>query len=141
MSSKFAGLALAVEAPSRLALVHPVTRQPLRNAETGEAAWIDLLSSSSGPGRAHDRGVSDRVIRMRGQRYTSEQAEADLVEKLSKLTQGWDLVALDGAPLGVEFSAANARELYALPELAWLREQVVEFINDLGNFQPPASKS
>ena len=141
MSSKFAGLALAVEAASRLILIHPVTRQPLRNADTSEEAWIDLLSSSSGVGRAHDRAVSDRVIRMRGQRYTAEQAEADLVEKLAKLTQGWELVALDGAPLGVEFSAANARELYALPELAWLREQVVEFINDLGNFRPPASRS
>ena len=85
MSSKFAGLALGVDAVARMPIIHPVTRQPLRNTETGEEAWIDLLSAGSAVGRAHDRAVTDRQLRLRGQRYTAEQAEADLIEKLAKI--------------------------------------------------------
>ncbi|MGE4043587.1 MAG: hypothetical protein AB7F35_01945 [Acetobacteraceae bacterium] len=139
MSSKFAGLALGVDSVARMTIIHPVTRQPLRNAETGEEAWIDLLSAGSSIGRAHDRAVTDRQLRLRGQRYTAEQAEADLIEKLAKLTKAWSLVTLKGEPLAVDCTPAAARELYALSELAWLREQVVEFITDLGNFRPAAS--
>ena len=73
-----------------------MTRQPLRNTETGEEAWIELLSAGRGVRRAPDRAVTDRQLRLRGQRYTAEQAEADLIEKLAKLTKAWALVTLDG---------------------------------------------
>jgi hypothetical protein len=139
--SKFAGLGMAVDAPARVTLLHPVTRQPLRNAETGDPAWIDVISSASQIGRAHDRAVTDKQIKMRGARLRAEDIEADFTEKLAKLTRGWSLVTLTGEPMDVEYTPANARELYALPELAWLRDQVGEFVADLGNFPTAVSTS
>jgi hypothetical protein len=139
--SRFAGLGMAVDAPSRLYLLHPVTRRPLVNAETDEPAWIDLVSSVGQIGRAHERAVTDKQIKMRGRRMTAEDMETDYTDKLAKLTRGWHLVTLTGEPLDVEYSPAAARELYSLPELAWLREQVGEFVADLGNFPTAASTS
>jgi len=92
--SKFAGLGLAVDTPARMFILHPVSRRPLVNAETGEQAWIDLLSASSQAGRAHDRTVTDKQIKMRGQRLRAEDIESDFTEKLARLTKGWLLVTL-----------------------------------------------
>jgi len=135
MLDKIAGLALQVDATSRMTIINPITRQPLRS-EDGEEAWVDLLASSSKIGQTHDRGVMDRQLRTRGARYTAEQAEADTVEKLAKLTKGWRLVTLDGAVLDVPFTAGNARDLYTMPALAWLTQQVAEYVADLGNYRP-----
>ena len=71
-------------------------------------------------------------------RITPEELEAESTELLAALTAGWHLVTLDGHPLDVPFSIENARELYAAPALAWLREQVDEFAADRGN-RPGAS--
>jgi N-acetyl-gamma-glutamylphosphate reductase len=139
--SKFAALGMAVDATSRIFLLHPVTRQPLIKEGTEEQAWIDVVSSVSQIGRAHDRSVTDKQIKMRGRRMQAEDIEADYTEKLAKLTRGWSLVTLAGEALDVEFTPGNARELYSLPELAWLRDQVSEFVADLGNFPTAASKN
>ena len=74
-------------------------------------------------------------------RITPEELEAESTELLAALTAGWHLVTLDGHPLDVPFSIENARELYAAPALAWLREQVDEFAADRGNFATPLSPS
>ena len=140
MTSKFAGLALAVDAPARMTILHPVTRQPLRDS-AGEEAWIDLLSADSAAARAHDRAITDALIRAGARRRSAEQMDAELTDKLAKLTTGWRLLTLDGEPIDVPFSVASAREMYALPELAWLRGQVMQFVDDLGNFRPAASTS
>jgi len=78
---------------------------------------------------------------MRGQRLRAEDIESDFTEKLARLTKGWLLVTLEGVPLEVEFSLAAARELYAMPELSWLRDQVAEFAAELGNYPAAASTS
>ena len=140
MTSKFAGLALAVDAPARMTILDPHTGQPLRDAN-GEDAWIDLLSADSAAARAQDRATIDAQIRAGGRRRSAEQMDAELTEKLAKLTTGWRLLTFDGEPMDVPFSVAAARELYALPELLWLRAQVVRFVDELGNFRPAASRS
>lgn len=138
--SRFSGLGLALEAPSRMGVIHPVTRQPLRDGD-GKESWIDILSSGSGVGRTHDRLVTDQQLKMRNQRITAEQLESNITEKLAKLTRGWYLVTLDGAPIDVPFDTNAARELYALPELAWLRDQALAWAEDSGNFRQDASKN
>ena len=138
--SIFDGLKLAVDTPARLILTHPITGQPLRDAE-GADAWIDVLAISSTVGRAHDRIITDRRMKQGQARVTAEQLELDMTEKLAKLTRGWYLIALDGAPLNVPFNETTARECYGQPELLWLREQVFQFAADLGNFRPPLATS
>jgi len=141
--SKFAGLGLAVDKPARMQIIHPGTRQVLRvnGAPEGEdECYIDLLAGNSAAGRAHDRMVNDRLMRSRGARYTADQVDADLIEKYSKLVKGWRLATLEGEPIEVPCTAQNARELFSLPESDWLRVQVGEFINDLGNYLPEGSK-
>jgi hypothetical protein len=141
MSSKFAGLAIGVDTPSRMIIINPTSGQPLRNAATGEEAFIDLLSNNSSVGREHDRATLDQRIRAGTRRQTAEQIEADMVERLAKLTKGWSLVSLDGTPIDVECNAANARELFSMPELSWLRDAANAFAADVGNYKAAASKS
>ncbi len=139
--SKFAGLALEVEKPSRMIIVHPVTRQPLRDAD-GAEAYIDLFSGDSEQARRHQRAVQRRRLAARGRgKITPEELEAEGVELLAAITAGWRLVALDGDTLDVEFSVTNARELYAEPAMQWLRDQVDEFASDRGNFSKASPKS
>ena len=130
---KFAGLALATDAAQRMTIIHPGTRQPLRHAD-GSEAWIDLYSLDSAPARKIIRAQQDRRLRMRAARATSEEIEADATELLAALTAGWSLCGLNGDALDVPCNPANAQELYAMPALAWLREQVDAFVADRGNF-------
>lgn len=140
MTSKFSGMALEVEKPSRMIVVHPVSRQPLRSAD-GVEAFIDLYSGDSDPARRHQRAVSRRRLAVRGRaKVTPEEIETEGVELLAAITAGWNLVGLDGASIDVPFSIENARELYADPAVAWLRDQVDEFASDRGNFSKPSPK-
>lgn len=133
MSAKFSGLGLAVDSPTRMTILHPVTRAPLLINGTDEPAWIDLLSVNSVIGRKHDRTVTDRLIKMRGRRPSADEIDSDTTDKLALLTKAWQLATLDGEPIEIECTIVNARELYNLPEASWLREQVAEFVVDAGN--------
>lgn len=131
--SKFAGLALATDTAQRMSIIHPGTRQPLRSPG-GEEAWIDLHSIDSKPWRTTVRAQQDRRMRTRG-RPSAEEIDSDTTELFAAVTVGWRLFTLDGEPIDVPCSATNARELYAMPELSWLREQVDAFVADRGNFK------
>lgn len=139
--SRFSGLALAVESPRRLILRHPVSGRPLIAAD-GSRSYIDVFSADSDRARAHQNAVSRRRLDQRGPaRMTPEELEADAIDLLVALTAGWSLVDLSGASLDVPFSAEAARELYASPGLAWLREQVDAFASDRANFGCASSSS
>jgi hypothetical protein len=139
MTSKFAGLALDVDKPARLVILHPITRQPLSDKD-GKAAHIDVYSNDSEPARVHARAVSRRRLAMRDRgKITPEELEADGVGLLAVLTAGWHLVSLNGEVIDVAFSVENARELYSEPSMAWLREQVDAFATDRSNFSKASS--
>lgn len=137
--NKFSGLELEIEAPFRLVLVHPVTRQPMRDAE-GNNAYIDHYSADSEIARKHQRTVQRRRLAMRGRmKITPEEIEGEAVEILAALTVGWHLVDLKGKVIDLPFTADNARELYANPAVGWLREQIDESTADRGNFSQGSS--
>lgn len=139
--SKFAGLELPVDAPIRLVLVHPATRQPLRD-EAGKEAFIEHHSGDSEVARKHQRAVQRRRLAMRGRmKITPEELEAEGIELLAGLTTGWHLVSLDGKAIDVPFTIDAARELYGNAAVAWIREQVDESASDRGNLSPASSTS
>lgn len=139
MSSKFAGLGIAVDKPARMTIRHPDTRQPIKDAD-GKEAYIDLYSSDSEAARKHQRAISKRRLAQRDRsKITPEEIESDGTGLLAALTAGWYLVALSGAPINVPFTPENAAELYSEPEQAWLREQVDVFVVDRGNFLKASS--
>ena len=139
--SKFSALSLDVEKPARMIVVHPVSRQPLRSVDGKIEAFIDIFSADSEAARKHQRNVSRRRLAMRGRgRVTPEEMEADSVELLAAVTAGWSLLSLDGSPIDVSFSLEAARELYADPSVAWLRDQVDEFASERGNFSKASPK-
>jgi len=137
--SKFSGLELEVDAPFRLILVHPFTRQPMRDPE-GNPAYIDHYSSDSEIARKHQRAVQRRRLNMRGRmKITPEELEAESIEILAALTAGWHLVDLKGNLIDLPFSQENARELYSNPAVGWLREQIDESTADRANFSQGSS--
>jgi hypothetical protein len=132
--NKFSGLELEVEAPFRLVLLHPVTRQPLRDAE-GKEAYIDHYSMDSEIARKHQRAVQRRRLAMRGRlKITPEELEAETVDLLVALTVGWYLVDLKGNPIDLKFTQQDARDLYSDHTIPWLREQLDESAADRANF-------
>lgn len=145
--SKFGALELDVAKPARMIVVHPVTRQPLREIgddpdAPGKEAFIDLYSGDSDQARRHQRAIQRRRLAMRGRgRVTPEEIEADAIEFLCAVTAGWYLLDLQGRPLNVEFSPEAARELYANDAVAWLRDQVDEYVGDRGNFSKASPTS
>ena len=140
--SKFAAMALPVEKPGRLVLLHPSTHQPLVDAN-GEGAYLDLYSTDSEPAQRHARGVTKRRLALqqasqgRAVRLSAEEIEAERIEILVALTAGWRLVGLDGTHLDVPFSQADARSLYA--DMLWVRDQAEAFVGDRANFLPASS--
>lgn len=141
-SSKFAAMTLPVDKPARMTIVHPITRNPMRDAE-GKEAYVDVYSADSEVARKHQRTTQRRRLNVaqRGGRakISVEEIEADATDFLAVLSAGWYLLALDGAVIDVPFSIENARELYAAGGMSWLREQVDEFAADRGNFSQASS--
>lgn len=141
MTGKFDGLALEVEKPGRMTIVHPVTRQPLADAK-GAPAWVDVYSSDSEVARsAGRRAINERLGRRARSGLTAEQIEDNEVDLLAALVAGWRLLALDGEPLDVAFSAEAAQEMLRAPGMAWLREQIDAYASDRGNFSTASSRS
>src|SRR3990167_4014457 len=139
MTGKFAGLELEVDRSVKVRILHPVSRQPLRDA-AGAEAYIEMHSGDSEVARKHQRNVARRRIAMRGRgKITPEELEAEGVELLVALTVGWRLVALDGGALDVPFTQDNARDLFSSPRMTWLREQVEEAVGDRENFRQASS--
>jgi hypothetical protein len=138
-NGKFSGLELEVDAPFRLTLVHPVTRQPMRDEE-GKVAYIDHYSADSEIARKHQRAVQRRRLAMRGRmKITPEELEGEAVEILAALTAGWHLVDLKGNVIDLPFNQENARELYSNSAVSWLREQIDESTADRSNFSQGSS--
>lgn len=140
MKSLFDTLALAVEKPSRMPILDPVTKLPLKDAETGEEAYIDLLSWDSPVAAQHRIERADRMRRL-GRDLNAAEAEDDLRELLAKLTTGWLLVGLDGRRIPADCTFANAVALYGMHETRWIRLQVVDHLNNAGNWRPAGSSS
>lgn len=139
--SKFAALELPVEKPFRMVIVHPITRQPIRDKD-GQDAYIDHYSADSDIARKHQRAVLKRRLNMRGRaKLDPVEIEAEGVELLAALTTGWHLVSLDGEKIDVPFSQENARELYANSGVAYIKEQLDESASDRGNFSRASSAS
>ncbi len=132
---KFEGLGVPADEPARMFLVHPISRQPLRDKE-GKDSYIDLLSIDSEAARDHDRSVMDRRFAMRArQKIKGRDVENELVEKYAAVTKGWYLVAWKtGEPLDIPCTPANAREIYGHNTCAWIVEQITEWIGDRANF-------
>lgn len=139
--SDFSGLELSVDKPFRLVLTHPISRQPLRDAE-GKEAYIDHYSDDCEIARKHQRAVTRRRLNQRGRvKLTPEEIEAEAVELLAALTAGWHLVDLKGNRIDIPFSQEKAKALYANPAVSWLREQLDESASDRANFSQGSSTS
>lgn len=140
MPDPFEGLALATEEARRMTIVHPVTQQPLRDAEGGEA-WIALYANDSEVARRHNRSVAQRRTGHRARITGQDDLDAELAAKLAAQTADWRLLTLDGEPLVVACTTANARALFAAAPMCWLRDQALVFVDDRANFAPASSRS
>lgn len=142
MPSPFAGLGLPIDAPARCMLLHPVTGAPFMvtdlPGDTGkksapQQAYVEVLSWHSRPAQAHRFLVEDKLRRTNAP-MGSEESYNDMGEMLARMTTGWLLADLHGKHLAVEPAFDMARELYNGLETRWLRNQVLEFVNNQGNF-------
>lgn len=130
----FAALALPVDQPARMVIIHPVTGQRLCAADGGEA-YLDLHSLDSPQAERRRRDLLQRRLDAGDRRRLSvEEAERERLDLLAALIAGWRLLDLDGRPLDLPFSPAAARDLLATPGMAWLCEQVDAFASDRANF-------
>jgi hypothetical protein len=136
MAGKFAGLSLAENAV-RMTVLHPYTAEPLKREDTGEECWIEGYASQSKRGQEIDREQTTKALRRRVPRMSAKDLDEGVVEKLGKLTTGWNLALLDGTPIDEPWSEQNAIELFT--DTKWLRDQWATWVNDLGNFQPSPS--
>jgi len=113
-----------------MTLLHPVSRQPLRDGEGREVTLI-LAGQDSEAFRKAQRAATNKRLSAKGRtKLTAEELEAEAIELLARCTLGWTGIAFDGRPL--DHSAANAVRLYE--RLPWVREQADEFIADRANY-------
>lgn len=136
----FESLELATDEVHRMVLVHPTTRQPLRDKE-GNEAYIEHYSSDSDVARKVNRQISRRRLKAGRNRITPEEIEADGIELLAALTKSWYLVDFAGNVLDVPCTQDNARKLYENSKTFWLREQLDESTADRANFSKGPSTS
>lgn len=149
MTSKFAALAANISDTHRVELIDPISDDVLRDKD-GNAAYIDVLSTDSEPGRAFDADARKRAFRSARKSRTGMPDDIDQMEenqqKLAKLTRGWHLVdPSTRETIDVPCTAANALELYSEPGMNWLFQQVFAGAANAGNFmrrgKPTSSSS
>ena len=111
-------------------ILHPVTQAPLGAQVT--------LAGPEHPDRKRIQFARQRRARAafakRGRREFDDPEDAlqDEIDYLAACTLGWTGIAKDGTL--IEHSKAAARDLYAKPEMRWLRVQLAAALNDLENF-------
>jgi hypothetical protein len=141
MMSKFSAMALPVDVPARMTILHPGTRQPLVDP-SGEAAWIDLISLDSKEAQAFDTSELQKRADQRGRSANIiTEAEQVTVRKYALLTKGWHLVGWDGEVIDLPCTETNAIELYSDNTMRWVRDQVDVFVANRANFLPRSSKN
>lgn len=133
----FAALALDVDAPRRMPLLHPISRMPLVDT-AGRPGWIEIFSADSAVARAHGAAMADARMKAPAGRASAAALDGAQVQFLAALTASWHLVTPDGAALDVPCDAARAAMLYAEPGCTWIREQVDAFAGTRANYLPAA---
>lgn len=117
-------------AEAEVQLRHPVTKAPL-------GAFVTL----AGPEHPKRRAIAfERQRRVRAglqktgriQLDDPEQSAEEDLAFLAACTLGWKGLAHGGA--AIPYSETAAADLYSRPELAWLRAQVMEALNERENF-------
>lgn len=127
-------LAVNVSNAVKITILHPKTRQPLRDT-AGNEAYIEVVSVDSPEVMAVQKAAINKRLKMRGRAtVTADEMEAERAETLVAATKGWYLVSLDGTPLNVALDTATARTVYTDPRFAWIREQVSEALDDRATF-------
>jgi hypothetical protein len=127
-------LAFDVSQTADVHLLHPVTRQPLRDKD-GNPAYVRVVSLDSPEVQAVQKAAINKRLNTRGRgKMTADELEAERAETLVAATKGWYLVTLDGDKLDVPFSQAVARNVYTDARFSWIREQVNEAVEDRATF-------
>lgn len=127
-------LALDVSQTADVHLLHPTTRQPIRDAE-GNPAYVRVVSLDSPEVQAVQKAAINKRLNTRGRgKMTADELEAERAETLVAATKGWYLLTLDGQPINVPYSPAVARNLYVDNRFSWIREQVNEAVEDRATF-------
>lgn len=134
MPDVFGTLALPIERTAKFMLVHPISREPLKD-EAGAQGWIELLSWESEKAQEH-RLARDNLLRKQGRDFTAEEEWADMSQMLAKLTVGWHLVGLDGRAIAAPCTYDLAVGAYNATGLRWLRNATMAFLNTTRHFFP-----
>jgi hypothetical protein len=113
----------------------PSNRQPYLSETDGSPMTITLASPESDAGRKARRKLLDAIKDKKGSLTPDESDELD-AELLANVTLAWTNIEWEGEPLAC--TIANARKIYSVPGLAWLRRDALAFYNTTGNFLPPS---
>lgn len=118
-----------IEESRPLKVLHPITGEELTN-DKGDVSTIYLIGRDTKQFRSI---TSELESRNKGKKISRRKAEELNIELLSRCTTGWENIQFEGKNLKHSFENAS-KKLYTL---AWLREQVDDFIYDrsqhLGN--------
>jgi len=128
--------ALAVDVSNAvpITILHPKTRQPLRDA-AGKEAFISVVSLDSPEVQKVQKAALNKRLKMRGRvTMTADELEAERAEALVAATKGWYLVGLDGSPLNAPLNDTTARTIYSDLRFSWIKEQVSEALDDRATF-------
>jgi hypothetical protein len=112
----------------KMPLRHPVTDEPLLMSD-GEPMWIEIASDESPQFKTLQTQYRNAALRNPQKKMTAEKEEARMTELLVAVTMNWRIEDNDGE---VEFSTANARDLYQ--SKAWVRNQVTIAVFEDANF-------
>lgn len=128
----------ACEKGAELQLKHPGTRAVLKDAD-GEPLVIHVVGKHSDSYVKKSHALSNaRFKRMRGGPHmTSEESEQEGIVLLTACVQSIsENLDLDGSGSPVPNTPEGIRRLLSDPRFRWVREQVDEFVGELGNFLP-----
>lgn len=119
-----------------LELRSPVDGEIIIDEQSSKPVSLTLLGPDSKRYLSVSHDATNRRLekRLRSNRakITAEEVEADQLELLVECTVGWNGIRV-GADYW-DFSKDNARKLYRMQGLSWIRQQAQEFIDERSNF-------
>lgn len=123
---------LAAKETFVLQLKHPVTEDPLM--VDGTPVTIEIYGQSSKQHRNALTAMQNKIIARKKQAMTGENLREESIDILVAISKEALPASFFSSQFDQNSTEDNFRKLYSNDEYLWLKNQVQDGLNDLGNF-------
>lgn len=140
MTDLFNDFAIPADLTGKCFITHPAKKSRLKASDGDAECYIEFYGWHSTAAQDFRFEREERLRRL-GREMIGEEAYADLGDLIARLTVSWVLITPTGKMLDIPCTYENAKKLYNGLDFRWMRQQVIDFLNNESQFIPSSWKN